>query len=221
MAPALAGLKVSPGVPGADGGVKPILITGSVLAVSRLLRGLLEGSWLSRRALGLMRRIGEDEEPRSSCGRRALGLPSTVEELAGELESKEVEGDLERSMEFDSEEGEARPGDPATGDMEPILRNWSARSGVEERGQTESQACCDSGLAGTVGGEADGKKMGEGARKGAVARSVLARRACARPAWGDMVDCRRGEMGAPEKLRAGEAVRRVLASDRWCEVPLG
>ena len=78
-------------------------------------------------------------------------------------------------------------------------------------------------MAGVVGGEAEGKKMGEGARKGAVARSVLARRAWARPACADIVDCSRGEMGAPEKLRAGEAVRRVLPSERWWgeAVPLG
>lgn len=52
----------------------------------------------------------------------------------------------------------------------------------------ESQLCCASGLTGPVGGEADGRKMGEGARKGAVASSVLARRACARPVCGDIVD---------------------------------
>ena len=100
------------------------MMTGSVLAVSRLLRGLLRESWLSRRPPGLMRRMGEEEEPRNSCGRRAFGLPRIVtEEPAGELESKEVEGDLERSIELESAEGEARPGDPATGEMEPILRN--------------------------------------------------------------------------------------------------
>lgn len=43
-APALDGLEVSPGVPGAAGGVKPILMIGSVFAASRLLRWLLVGS---------------------------------------------------------------------------------------------------------------------------------------------------------------------------------
>lgn len=118
-----------------------------------------------------------------------MGRPSTVvEEPVGEPELNEVEGERERLIESDRAEGEARPGElPATGEMEPILRNWSARSGVEERGQMESQLCCASGLAGPVGGEAVGK-MGEGARKGAVASSVLARRACARPVCGDIVN---------------------------------
>lgn len=38
-----------------------------------------------------------------------------------------------------------------------------------------------------------------------------------------MVDCRRGEMGAPEKERAGEAVRLLLLPSEigWWAVPLG
>ena len=102
----------------ADGGVKPILMTGSVLAVSMPLRGLLDRSWLSRK-LGLMRKMGDEEEPRNSWGRRAFGLPSTVVEPAGEPESKEVEGERERLIESDSAEGD----EPATGEMEPIRRN--------------------------------------------------------------------------------------------------
>lgn len=113
-------------VAGAEVGLKPIRMTGSVLAVSRLLRGLLDSSWLSRNPLGLIRRIGEEDEPRSSCGRLGFGRPSVVvEEPAGEVDSKEsgVEGDLEMFMASDSAEGEARPGDPATGETEPILRS--------------------------------------------------------------------------------------------------
>lgn len=64
--------------------------------------------------------MGDEDDPRSSCGRRALGRPINVaEEPAGELESKGVEGDLERFMESDDVEGE----DPATGEAEPILRS--------------------------------------------------------------------------------------------------
>lgn len=101
------------------GGVKPILMTGSVLAVSRLLRGLLDGSWLSRRPLGLMRKMGDEDDPRNSWGRRAFGRPSTVVGPAGELESNEVEGERERFIESDNAEGE----EPATGEMEPIRRS--------------------------------------------------------------------------------------------------
>lgn len=68
--------------------------------------------------------MGEDDEPRNSCGRRALGLPSTVvEEPEGEPESNEVEGERDRLIESDTAEGDARPGEPATGEIEPILRN--------------------------------------------------------------------------------------------------
>lgn len=106
------------------GGVNPILTTGSVLATSMLLRGLLCGSWESRRLLRPERKTGEEEEPRSSCGRRALGRPRMVlEELAGDPDSAEVAGDRERSIESEPAEGEARPGDPATGETEPILRS--------------------------------------------------------------------------------------------------
>lgn len=71
--------------------------------------------------MALKRKMGDEDEPRSSCGRLALGLPRTVlEEPAGELESNEVDGDLERFIESDNADGEARPGDPATGELEPI-----------------------------------------------------------------------------------------------------
>lgn len=97
---------------------------GSVLAASRLLRGFLDESWLSRRPLGLMRRMGDEDDPRSSCGRLALGLPSTVlEDPAGELDSNEVEGDLDRFIESDSAEGDAPPGEAATGELEPMRRS--------------------------------------------------------------------------------------------------
>ena len=120
---AVDALAESAGVPSAEDGVKPILMMGSLVAVSRLLREPLEVSWVSRVPLGLTRKIGEDEEPLSSCGRRALGRPSTVEMRAGEHESSEVEGDRERLIESYNPDGDPRPGEPATGEIDPILRN--------------------------------------------------------------------------------------------------
>lgn len=71
-----------------------------------------------------MRRMGDEDDPRSSCGRLALGLPSTVlEDPAGELDSNEVEGDLDRFIESDSAEGDAPPGEAATGELEPMRRS--------------------------------------------------------------------------------------------------
>lgn len=53
-----------------------------------------------------------------------MGRPRIVLAVAaGELESKEVEGDLDMFIESESAEGEALPGEPATGEIEPILRS--------------------------------------------------------------------------------------------------